>query len=102
MVALTALYWQFALYAAPVLAKASGEDPTTNAAKRVKNGTNLVYTILAAGVAGVGVIYLLSAILDIGTAWASGHSTELSSSLKKLAGGIIITAAGSIVVALTT
>lgn len=100
MVALTALYWQFALYAAPVLAKASGEDPATAAVNKVTDGTTLLYDIVAAGAGGVGVLFLAWGGLDFAAAFSAGQTSEQNHAVKKVIGGIIACAVGLIVKAL--
>lgn len=88
------------IYLAPVaLAKAANPTAapsTADAVKKVTDSVNILYKIVAAGVSGLGGIAIVLGLMDVGNAYSQQQSSEMSHALKKVVGGVIICAAGTI------
>ena len=76
--------------------KESKKNSTDTGVKEVTEGIGVIKDLVLGCVGGVGVIFLAWGLLDFGTAYADRNTTEQSSAIKKVVGGLIMVAVPTI------
>ncbi len=82
--------------ASPVVAFAKEDKTESTDISEVTDGIDVLKEIVLACVGGVGVIFLAWGLLDFGTAYSAHDTTQQSSAIKKVVGGLIMIAVPSI------
>lgn len=82
------------VFARPIVAYAAKKNETD--ISEVTDGIDVLKDIVLACVGGVGVIFLAWGLLDFGTAYSAHDTTQQSSAIKKVVGGLIMIAVPSI------
>ena len=79
--------------ASPVVAFAKDKEKGVS---EVTSGIDVLKDLVLACVSGVGVIFLAWGLLDFGTAYSAHDTTQQSSAIKKVVGGLIMIAVPTI------
>lgn len=58
---------------------------------------NTLKTLVLSLVSGVGVVFLAWGLMDFGAAWSDRNTSEQAQAIKKVVGGFVMMAAGTIV-----
>lgn len=88
---LSVVYTKLYLPAVTILAAENkGEDSLTK-------GLTTLKTLVLSLVSGVGVVFFAWGIMDFGAAWSDRNTSEQAQAIKKVVGGIVMMAAGSII-----
>lgn len=80
------------LYLPAVTVLAADKDGIADVTK----GLNILKTLVLSLISGVGVVFFAWGIMDFAAAWSDRNTSEQTQALKKVAGGIIMMAAGGI------
>ena len=91
--------YTYALVYTPTIVMAdkdSKKDVSDTGVKEVTEGIGVIKDLVLGCVGGVGVIFLAWGLLDFGTAYADRNTTEQSSAIKKVVGGLIMVAVPAI------
>ena len=81
------------LLTSPVVAFAKDKEKGVS---EVTSGIDVLKDLVLACVSGVGVIFLAWGLLDFGTAYSAHDTTQQSSAIKKVVGGLIMIAVPTI------
>ncbi|HAV90080.1 MAG TPA: hypothetical protein DCW44_02245 [Eubacterium sp.] len=93
------LAYTYALAYTPTIvmaAKETKKDASDTGVTEVTEGIGVIKDLVLGCVGGVGVIFLAWGLLDFGTAYADRNTTEQSSAIKKVVGGLIMVAVPAI------